>query len=101
VCYKLNPYSAVKKDFFHGNKLSYFYSIPALKDERVGKFVGLIMLEFMPYVIRVLLESSMRNCDNFHVTLEDVQKLLNWHESKEENMEMKFKPSQIKMDHDM
>ena len=35
-----------------------YYSLPALGDERYAK---------LPYSIRVLLESAVRNCDNFNV----------------------------------
>jgi len=40
-----------------GKKLK-FYSLLALKDERVNK---------LPFSIRVLLESALRNCDEFSV----------------------------------
>jgi len=35
-----------------------YYSLPALGEERYQK---------LPYCIRVLLESAVRNCDNFNV----------------------------------
>jgi len=37
---------------------SAFYKLPALGDSR---------LETLPYSIRVLLESAVRNCDEFNV----------------------------------
>jgi aconitate hydratase len=53
-----NPFSQVKKELdIDGTKLSYF-SIPALNDDRV---------KTLPYSIRVLLESALRNCDEFNV----------------------------------
>jgi aconitate hydratase len=35
-------------------------------------------LESLPYSIRVLLESSVRNCDEFAVKSKDVQNILDW-----------------------
>jgi len=53
-----NPFSQVKKDLdVNGTKYSYF-SLPALGDDRVNT---------LPYSIRVLLESALRNCDEFNV----------------------------------
>jgi aconitate hydratase len=53
-----NPFSQVKKDLqVEGQKLEY-YSLPALNDDRV---------KTLPYSIRVLLESAIRNCDEFNV----------------------------------
>jgi hypothetical protein len=31
-----------------------------------------------PYSIRILLESTIRNCDDFHITGQDVKKILDW-----------------------
>ena len=35
----------------------------------------------LPFSIRVLLESAVRNCDNFQVLEQDVEKVLNWKET--------------------
>ena len=45
-------------DFTVGDKTYKYYSLPALSDERYAK---------LPFSIRVLLESAVRNCDNFNV----------------------------------
>jgi aconitate hydratase len=53
-----NPFSQVKKELdVEGHKFHY-YSLPALNDDRV---------KTLPYSIRVLLESAIRNCDEFNV----------------------------------
>eukprot|EP00921_Rhytidocystis_pertsovi_P026259 GHVQ01042354.1.p1 GENE.GHVQ01042354.1~~GHVQ01042354.1.p1 ORF type:complete len:919 (-),score=114.61 GHVQ01042354.1:568-3324(-) len=44
-----------------------YYSLPALNDPRVAK---------LPISIRVLLESAIRNCDEFEVKTEHVNKLI-------------------------
>lgn len=55
------------------------------------------IVDRLPYSIRVLLESVVRNCDGFHVTKEDVEKILNWekHQSNENGVEVSFKPSRV------
>jgi aconitate hydratase len=53
-----NPFAHVRKELdVEGEKLHYF-SLPALNDERI---------KTLPYSIRVLLESAVRNCDEFNV----------------------------------
>ena len=45
-------------DFTVDDKTYKYYSLPALNDARYNK---------LPFSIRVLLESAVRNCDNFNV----------------------------------
>lgn len=55
---KANPFqNALHELQVDGQTLKY-YSLPALNDERVAK---------LPFSIRVLLESALRNCDEFNV----------------------------------
>lgn len=51
----------------------------------------------MPYSIRVLLESAVRNCDNFQVKQQDVENILNWeqNQSLEAGIEVPFKPARV------
>jgi aconitate hydratase len=48
---------------------SEFYNLTSLGDSR---------LQNLPYSIRVLLESAVRNCDEFNVQGSDVEKILDW-----------------------
>jgi aconitate hydratase len=43
-----------------------FYSLEGLNDKRLSN--TFFNLEQLPYSIRVLLESAVRNCDGFNVT---------------------------------
>ena len=50
--------------------------------------------------MRVLLESAVRNCDNFQVSEEDVQRILQWKELKgnadnSHDAEVSFKPARV------
>lgn len=54
----------------------------------------------LPFSIRILLESAVRNCDNFQVTEKDVQNILNWkaikgEEGNKEDVEVAFKPARV------
>ncbi|KAL3635483.1 Acyl CoA oxidase [Castilleja foliolosa] len=63
-----------------------FYSLPALNDPRIDK---------LPYSIRILLESAIRNCDGFQVTKEDVEKIIDWEKSAPKQVEIPFKPARV------
>jgi aconitate hydratase len=49
----------------------------------------------LPYSIRVLLESVLRNCDGYVVTEEDVRCLANWNAADPGNHEIPFKPARV------
>lgn len=55
------------------------------------------LAEKLPYSIRILLESAVRNCDNFQVTQQDVENILNWEENQksEHGIEVAFKPARV------
>ncbi|CAN0914541.1 Aconitate hydratase 3, mitochondrial [Linum grandiflorum] len=69
-----------------GGEFGKFYSLPALNDPRIDK---------LPYSIRILLESAIRNCDNFQVTKEDVEKIVDWENSSPKQVEIPFKPARV------
>lgn len=82
-----NPYDYLLKKVVINEKEYKYYDIASL-DEKYNK---------LPYSIRILLESAIRNCDNFQVTQKDVQNILNWeHNQQDENgIEVAFKPSRV------
>lgn len=51
----------------------------------------------LPFSIRVLLESAVRNCDNFQVTTKDVEAILDWekNQSNRDGVEVPFKPARV------
>ncbi|ESQ36924.1 hypothetical protein EUTSA_v10002387mg [Eutrema salsugineum] len=69
-----------------GGEFGKFYSLPALNDPRIDK---------LPYSIRILLESAIRNCDNFQVTKEDVEKIVDWEKTAPKQVEIPFKPARV------
>lgn len=66
---KPNPFQRIAQTLQAGGKQLTYFNLPALNDPR---------LERLPYSIRVLLESAVRNCDEFEVKSSDVENILNW-----------------------
>lgn len=56
---------------------------------------GLCDSEKLPYSIRVLLESAIRNCDQFEVHSKDVENILNWETLASKQIEIPFKPARV------
>ena len=69
-----------------GSKTVTYYSLPTLADPR---------LERLPYSIRVLLESAIRNCDEFEVNSKDVENILDWEKKAKQQIEIPFKPARV------
>ena len=55
---KDNPFENIVKEIEVDGQTYKYYSLPSLNDERVHK---------LPFSVRVLLESALRNCDEFNV----------------------------------
>lgn len=68
-----------------GEQYQYF-SLPSLNDSRLAR---------LPYSIRILLESALRNCDQFAVKTTDVENILNWQVTSEQDIEIPFKPARV------
>ncbi|XP_010266897.1 PREDICTED: aconitate hydratase 1 [Nelumbo nucifera] len=69
-----------------GGEFGKYYSLPALNDPRIDK---------LPYSIRILLESAIRNCDEFQVKEKDVEKILDWKNTSPKQVEIPFKPARV------
>ncbi|MDR0336765.1 MAG: aconitate hydratase AcnA, partial [Planctomycetaceae bacterium] len=52
-------------------------------------------LSAIPFSIRVLLESVLRNCDGFQITEQDVQNLAGWTPEGMAKIEIPFKPARV------
>jgi len=82
-----NPFDAKVADQLSVNGKSYkFYNLNKLNDKR---------LERLPYSIRVLLESSLRNCDNKKVPETDAETILNWEKTQKESVEIQFNVGRV------
>jgi len=69
-------------------QVSYF-ELPGLDRLKIGT------VSRLPYSIRVLLESALRNIDGFRVTDEDVTRILGWKPAQDQRAEIAFKPSRV------
>lgn len=69
-----------------GGEFGKFYSLPSLNDPRIDR---------LPYSIRILLESSIRNCENFQVKKEDIEKIIDWENRSVKQVEIPFKPARV------
>lgn len=63
---KANPFSNLVQELNIDGQTYKYYSIIGLNDERVQK---------LPFSIRVLLESALRNCDEFNVKCKQLRVL--------------------------
>src|SRR5687768_2702459 len=62
--------------------------------KRLGQ-LGLGDLDRLPFSIKVLLESCLRNMDNFQVNEDDVKRVAAWNPSKYVPAEVPFKPARV------
>ncbi|XP_065667321.1 cytoplasmic aconitate hydratase isoform X2 [Hydra vulgaris] len=69
----------------NGKKYSYC-DLKKLNDERVN---------FLPFSIRVLLESVIRNCNGIQIKKNDVENIINWRNTQHKNVEVLFCPSRV------
>ena len=84
---KANPFQKIAAQLEGAGKVPLtYYNIKELKDERLDR---------LPISIRVLLESAVRNCDEFEVTSKDVQNILNWEKLASKQIEIAFKPGRV------
>lgn len=84
-----NPYNNLARQLTVNDSTYTYYDIPALGPE----------FDQLPFSIRVLLESAVRNCDNFQVLKKDVENILSWKTTKgasnDNDVEVSFKPARV------
>lgn len=84
-----DPFGA-RDSFDTGNGTADLYRLSKLEE------AGLTKIAALPYSIRVLLESVLRNCDDYVVTQDDVKNLAAWADSKgTKAVEVPFKPARV------
>lgn len=72
-----------------GEKVYSYYKINSLEEKGIGN------ISRLPYSIKVLLESVIREYDGINITKEHVERLSNWAIGRDSNQEVPFKPSRI------
>src|SRR5690554_5970928 len=85
-----NPNSfGARKVFDTGSGEAYYYILQALQD------AGIANIDRMPYSVKVLLESLLRNEDGFLVTEHDIRQLAAYDPKKRNQEEIPFKPARV------
>ncbi|MBY8914274.1 aconitate hydratase AcnA [Bacillus sp. YC2] len=78
-----------KKTFSSNGKTYHYYSLKALEDAGVGN------VSKLPYSIKVLLESVLRQVDGRVITKEHVENLAKWGTAELKDIDVPFKPSRV------
>ena len=82
----MHPFAHLCKELQAGGRTYQYFDLLGLEDERLAK---------LPYSIRVLLESAVRNCDDFTVKKSDIETILDWQTTAAESVEITFKPARV------
>ncbi len=85
---KHDPFSARTTLSLSNGSIGY-YRLAKLEEAGIGS------VSQLPYSIRILLESLLRNCDGYEVTEEDVRNLGQWNAAKPAEIEIPFKPARV------
>ena len=88
VTRKTDPFGA-RDTFESGQGPVGIYRLSKLEE------LGLCKVAELPFSIRVLLESVLRNCDGFEVSEEDVKNLAGWNAGAPAQVEIPFKPARV------
>ena len=83
-----NPFGVEKTLSTSAGQFRYF-SLPDLAKQGLGE------VSTLPYSIRVLLESCLRNYDDFIVSKEDIENLARWDAKNVKNVEIPFNPGRV------
>ncbi len=83
-----DPFGA-RSSFDTGNGQAALFRLSTLSDQNIGH------LDKLPYSIRLLLESLLRNCDEQIVEKKDVENLANWDAANPAKVEIPFKPARV------
>jgi aconitate hydratase len=84
-----NLFHSLQKFSTAGGRTGEYYSLPQLEKAGVGP------ISKLPFSIRILLESVLRNCDGKRIREEDVAKLANWRASSPRIDEVPFVVARI------
>lgn len=83
-----DPYK-IKQTLQSGDKQLDYYSLKRLSENHPE-------VEKLPFSIRILLENALRNFDDFAITKEHIQTLLNWKPEASEK-DIPYKPARVLM----
>jgi aconitate hydratase len=89
MCFgKDHPYKSLRTSIKHKNQEHFYYDVSQLNPQLFSQ---------LPFCLRMLLESTVRHCNNISIENKHVQQILNWQENTISNSELPFLPSQVIM----
>jgi aconitate hydratase len=84
-----DPFGVRTEISFGDGQKAHYFSLPKLEEKGVGD------ISRLPFSIKILLESVLRNCDDFAFTQEHVRKLAGWKPIEAEREETPYKPARV------
>lgn len=84
-----HPFDVLRSFGINSSQKGFFYSLPELENQGLGP------ISRLPFSIRVILESVLRNCDGHKIKKEDVMRLANWNAKKPIEEEIPFVVARI------
>ncbi len=75
--------------FDTGNGEAVIYRLSKLAEQNIGH------INQLPFSIKILLENTLRNLDNFEVTEDVVREIANWNAPAPQQIEVPFKPARV------
>ncbi len=75
--------------FDTGNGEAVIYRLRKLAEQNIGH------IDQLPFSIKILLENTLRNLDNFEVTEDVVREIANWNAAAPQQIEIPFKPARV------
>jgi aconitate hydratase len=88
---KATDFFGARAVFDTGSGTAHLYRLQRLEDDGLGAIARL------PFSIKVLLESVLRQCDDDVVTQDDVANLAAWNATSPKSVEVPFKPARVIM----
>ncbi|MBL7093633.1 aconitate hydratase AcnA [candidate division KSB1 bacterium] len=85
-----NPFNARMKFTTETGEVNY-YSLSKLEQDGIGK------VSRLPFSIKIVLESLLRNCDDYVVTKDHVAALASWQATSPKKSEIPYKPARVIM----
>lgn len=86
---KMNVHSEVLTNLDVNGNTYHYYSLEKLENQGTGEISSL------PFSIKALLESALRQFDGKYITADHISLLANWHTAQKNNKEVPFKPARI------
>lgn len=81
-----NPFQHLVEALDPNDQTRRFFNLSKIGDPRYDR---------LPFSIRVLLESAVRNCDEFLVKRSDVESILDWKQTQTQTVEVPFRPARV------